>query len=382
VFVTIVPLMAGDSPVERAFDHFYNLEYAEAAALFEQAIAREPNRPELHNHLAQTLVFQEMFRNGALESELVNGTNSFLRRPKLNPSSETERRFLGEVDRSLALCDALLKKNPKDTAALYAMGIAYGLRSDYFWVVKKSWRDSLRDATEARKAHNRVVELEPENMDARLVQGLHDYIVGSLPWHYRVLGFLVGFRGDKDRGIRTVREVASRGNDNRVDAQILLCALYRRENQTRLAVPIVQELMGKFPRNYLLHLELAQMYSMAGDGAHGLETLKELARLKTAHRAGLDRVPWEKIYYQQGSIQFWYNDLPGALENMKKVTADADRIDLNTGVLAFLRTGQIYDLTKHREEALEAYRKAIQYAPEAEAAQESRKYLATPYRRS
>jgi tetratricopeptide (TPR) repeat protein len=368
--------------VNRAFDHFYNLEYPEAIALFEQAIASEPARPELHNHLAQTLVFQEMFRNGALESELVNGTNSFLRRPKLNPAPETERRFLGEIERSLALCDALLKKNPKDTAALYSMGIAYGLRSDYFWVVKKSWRESLRDATEARKAHNRVVELEPANMDARLVQGLHDYIVGSLPWHYRVLGFLVGFRGDKDRGIRTVREVASRGNDNRVDAQILLCALYRRENQTRLAVPIVRELMGKFPRNYLLHLELAQMYSMAGDGADGLQILKELARLKTAHTTGLDRVPWEKIHYQQGSIQFWYNDLPGALENMKKVTAVADQIDLNTGVLAFLRTGQIYDLTRHREEALEAYRKAIQYAPEAEAAQESRKYLSTPYRRS
>jgi tetratricopeptide (TPR) repeat protein len=131
-----------------------------------------------------------------------------------------------------------------------------------------------------------------------------------------------------------------------------------------------------------LHLELAQMYSMAGDGASGLKILKELASLKTAHTPGLDRVPWEKIYYQQGSIQFWYNDLPSALENMKKVTAIADQIDLNTGVLAFLRTGQIYDLTRHREEAVEAYRRAIQYAPEAEAAQESRKYLSTPYRRS
>jgi tetratricopeptide (TPR) repeat protein len=380
--LTAMPLLAADiALVQRGFDHFYNLEYPEAVALFEQAIGKDPARPELHNHLAQTLVFQEMFRNGALESELVNGNNSFLRRPKLNPSAETERRFLGEIDKSLALCETLLKKNPKDTSALYAMGIAYGLRSDYFWVVKKSWRDSLKDATDARKAHNRVVELEPQNMDARLVQGLHDYIVGSLPWHYRLLGFLVGFRGDKERGVRTVREVAGKGNDNRVDAQILLCALYRRENQTRLAVPIVQELIGRFPRNYLLRLELAQMYSMAGDGAKGLEALRELARLKTAGAPGLDRVPWEKIYYQEGSIQFWYNDLPASLENLKRVAAAADEIDLNTGVLAFLRMGQIYDLTRQREQALESYRKAVAYAPQSEAAQESRKYLTTPYRR-
>jgi hypothetical protein len=43
--------------------------------------------------------------------------------------------------------------------------------------------------------------------------------------------------------------------------------------------------------------------------------------------------------------------------------------------------GQIYDLTNHRALALAAYRKAIAYAPEAEAAQESKKYLSAPYRR-
>jgi tetratricopeptide (TPR) repeat protein len=376
------PAFAAGPLVEKAFDHFYNLEYPEAIALFEQAIAREPNDPELHNHLAQTLVFQEMFRNGALESELVNGNNSFLRRPTLNPSPEMERRFLSEVDRALALAGDRLKENPKDTAALYALGIAHGLRSNYYWVVKKSWRESLRDATEARKAHNRMAELEPANVDARLVQGLHDYIVGSLPWHYRALGFLIGFHGDKERGIRTVQEVAAKGVANRIDAQIFLCALYRRENMPLRAVPLVQELMRRFPRNYLLRLELAQMYSMGGDGVHGLEALSELERLKRANTAGLDRVPWEKIYYQRGSIQFWYNDLASALENMEKVTAMADRIDLNTGANAFLRTGQIHDLTHRRDLALEAYKKAIAFAPQAEAAQECRKYLSAPYRRN
>jgi tetratricopeptide (TPR) repeat protein len=376
----IAPAFAANPLVDKAFDHFYNLEYPEAISLFEQAIAHDPSDPALHNHLAQTLVFQEMFRNGALESELVNGNNSFLRRPKLNPSPETERRFLSEVDRALSLAGARLEKDPKDTASLYAQGIAYGLRSNYFWVVTKSWRDSLRDATDARKAHNRVAELEPENVDARLVQGLHDYIVGSLPWHYRVLGFLVGFRGDKDRGIRTVQEVASKGSINRVDAQILLCALYRRENSPLRAVPLVRELIHRFFRNYLLYLELAQMYSMGGDGVHGLEALQELERLKRSGTPGASRVPWEKIYYQRGSIQFWYNDLPSALENLKKVTAVADDIDLNTGVSAFLRTGQIYDLTRRRDLALEAYKKAIAYAPNAEAAQECRKYLSAPYR--
>jgi hypothetical protein len=43
--------------------------------------------------------------------------------------------------------------------------------------------------------------------------------------------------------------------------------------------------------------------------------------------------------------------------------------------------GQIYDMKQRRGEAVDAYRKAIAYAPQAEAAQESRKYLSSPYRR-
>jgi tetratricopeptide (TPR) repeat protein len=374
-------LSAQGSVAEEGFDHFYNLEYDQAIADFEKAIARNPNSPDLHNHLAQTIVFREMYRDGALESELVSGTNSFLRRPKMNPAPETEKRFLDEIGKAMALSEARLAKNPNDTGVMYALGISYGLRSDYYWVVKKAWRDSLRDATAARRLHNRITELEPNNVDARLVQGLDDYIVGSLPWEWRMMGFLVGVHGDREKGIRTVQDVARNGNLDRVEAEIFLCALYRRENQPRQAIPLVGDLIGRFPRNFLLRLELSQMYSLAGDKTHALDAVEEVAQLKTRRAPGYDRVPWEKIYFQEGTIEFWYNDLERAVENMKKVAAASEEVDLNMGVSAYLRMGQIYDMTHRRGEALEAYRKAIAYAPQAEAAQESRKYLSTPYHR-
>jgi tetratricopeptide (TPR) repeat protein len=196
-----------------------------------------------------------------------------------------------------------------------------------------------------------------------------------------MMGFLVGIHGDREKGIRTVQDVARNGKLDQVEAEIFLGALYRRENQPRQAIPLVGDLIGKFPRNFLLRLELSQMYSMAGDKAHALEAAEEVARLKTRHAPGYDRVPWEKIYFQEGTIEFWYNDLDRALENMKKVAAASEEVDLNTGASAYLRIGQICDMTHRRGEALEAYRKAIAYAPQAEAAQESRRYLSTPYRR-
>ena len=377
-----MPLAGADPLVDQAYDHFYNLEFEEAIALFQRGIALHPDSAELHNHLAQSIVFREMYRDGALESELVSGNNSFLRRPRLNPTPETEKWFLDEIAASMRLSEARLAANPKDAAAMYAQGIACGLRSDYYWVVKKAWRDSLKDATAARRLHNRVSELQPGNVDARLVQGLDDYIVGSLPLTFRMLGFLVGIRGDKEKGLRTVREVMLHGADNRIDAQDMLCALYRRENQPRKAVPLVQDLIQRYPRNYILRLELAEMYSMAGDGAAGLDAMREVAALKAGNAPGYDRLPWERIYYQEGTIQFWYRDLAAALENLKKAAAAGEQLDLNIGALVWLRMGQIYDLTNRRALALDAYQRSIAFAPEAEAAQEARKYLGTPYRRA
>lgn len=381
VLGTIGPLEAEENLVSRGFDHFYNLEYDEAQALFQQAATQDPNSPDLHNHIAETILFREMLRDGALESELVSGDNSFLRRAKLNPAPETQRGFLNEVTAAISLASKRLQKNPNDTGAFYALGIAYGLRANYNWLVNKSWRESLSDATAARRKHNRITELEPANVDATLIQGLHDYVVGSLPVMWRMLGFLAGIRGDKEKGLETVEDVARRGDRNRIDAQILLCALYRRENQPARAVPLVEDLMRRYPRNYLLPLELSQMYSMAGDGQKALAAVEALARAKAAHTAGLDRVSWEKIYFQEGTIQFWYRDLDHSLDNLKKVTAAPDNLDLNTGAFAYLRIGQIYDMTRHRDEAIFAYKKCIAFAPEADAARESRKYLAAPYRR-
>lgn len=377
----VIRLGAQDALVQHAFNHFYNLEYDQAQADFEAAIARDPASPDLRNHLAETILFREMYRDGALESELVSGNNSFLRRPKLNPGPEVEKRFLDAVGAAMSLSEARLRRNPRDVDALYALGIAYGLRANYYWVVRKAWHDSLRDATESRKLHNRVSAIQPDNVDARLTQGLHDYIVGSLPMVYRMLGFLVGFHGDKMKGIETVEDVARRGKTDRVDAEILLCALYRRETKAGRAVPLLQDLIRRYPRNALFRFELAQMYADSGQGAKALAAVQEVAGLKMQSAPGFAGVPWEKIWFQLGTIEFWYNDLAGALENMRRVTGSRDELDLNTGVQAWLRTGQIYDLTGRRPLALEAYKKAMAYAPEADAARESQHLLSTPYHR-
>ncbi len=376
-----VAALAEDPPVSKGFEYFYNLQYDESIAEFNRQVAEQPREPAGYNHLAQAILYRDMFRAGALESELVSGSNPFLRRSKVDASPEDQRKFDQAIGRAMELAQATLKRNPNDTLALYALGVSYGLRANYYFLVRKAWRDSLRDATSARRCHSRVTELDPGLIDAQLVQGLHDYIVGSLPVYWRFFGFLIGFHGNKEEGIRRVELVAEKGRTNRFDAQILLCAVCRRERRPQRAVVLLQDLIRRFPGNYLLPMELAQMYSDMGDKEKALAPLRQLEQQKRSGASCYAQLKMEKIRYAEGTIEFWYNDLDTALANMKQAAAAANELDLNTGVMAWMRVGQIYDLKGQRGLAIEAYRHAMAFAPDSDAARESRQYLVSPYRR-
>jgi tetratricopeptide (TPR) repeat protein len=372
---------AQDDLVVQGYQHFYNLQYDKALACFRRYEAVAPSDPNAFNHVAEGILYRDMFRAGALETELVSGNNPFLRRAKVNASPEDQREFDSSVARAMALAQARLKANPRDTGALYALGVSYGLRANYDFLVTKAWRDALRDATAARKAHTRVTEIDPANVDARMVQGLHDYVVGSLPLEWRLVGFLIGYHGNKEEGIRAVEKVARNGKVNKLDAEFLLCAIYRRERSSGRAIPLLEDLIGRFPDNYLLRMELAQMYSDIGKKTQALAALARLRALKNAGAPGVLSLPVQKIDYAEGNIEFWYNDLDAALVNIRRAAAGAEELDLNTGVLAWMRLGQIYDLKRQRSLAVGAYRHAIEFAPDSEAARESRRYLGAPYQR-
>lgn len=120
-----------------------------------------------------------------------------------------------------------------------------------------------------------------------------------------------------------------------------------------------------------------------GERAKALAVLEAIRQKKEKNVPGYGRIPWDKIYYETGNLQFWFDDFDHALENLKKVTSSPEQmkeLDLNTGALALMRQGQVHDLRKERGAAIDAYRQAIQFAPEAEAAKESQRYLNSPYK--
>ena len=293
VFVPLVLAQAGHVPElsvldDPAFDHFYNLEYDQALAGFEADARKAPESADVQNHIAQTILFRQMFRAGMLQSQMLTSGNSFLKMPKMEMSAADSEQFTGAIERAMALAQSHLHSNPNDAAALYSLGVSYGLRGNYNFAVRKAYLDALRDAGSARKFHNQATHIDPSLVDAQLTQGVYDYIVGSLPFGWRMIGMVGGFQGNRERGIRTLVRVANEGNANRVDATVFLAAIYRREHRLQDAIGVLKPLIPLVPRNYLLRLELAEMYGDNADQDSALDVLDQVEQLRRAHAPGYE----------------------------------------------------------------------------------------------
>lgn len=375
------PLRLEDPLKNPGFVDFYNLEFDQALQVFDRELAANPNDPNAYSHVAQTILYREMYRDGALESQLVSGSNPFLRRPKMEVSAADKDRFNQLTNRSIGLCEEALRKDPHDINALYALSVVHGFRANYLFLVEKQWMAALHESIAGRRANDEILKIDPDLVDAHLVSGISHYIVAGLPFYLRILGSVNGFHGDRTEGLRELQMVAKSGVLNRYDAQILLAVIYRRERRPQQAIPLVQNLAATFPKNALFRFEEVQMYSDLGDKNSALRILTEIQRLHDDGAPGYTQIPEEKIQYSKGNLLFWYGDLDPALADLQQVTRNTSKLDLSTAVMAWLRLGQVYDLQGRHDEAIQAYRETMRTAPNSEPALEAKGYISNPYRR-
>jgi tetratricopeptide (TPR) repeat protein len=277
-----------------AFDHFYNLEYDQALAGFVTEARNAPQSPDVQNHIAQTILFRAMFRGGMLQSQMLKSGSSFLKMPKLEMSPADCGEFSNAIQRAMELAQIRLDNNPNDPVALYALGVSYGLRGNYDFAVRKAYLDALHDMA-ARKLHNRVTRIDPTMVDAQLTQGLYEYVMGSLPMGWKMAGFLGGFQGNRTRGIAMLNRVAGEGNVNRIDGTIFLAAIYRREHRSTDAICVLKPLVSSLPRNYLLRLDLAEMYGDMRDQSSAMDVLEQVEQFRSAHAPGYETLSAELL---------------------------------------------------------------------------------------
>src|ERR1700687_2153320 len=110
----------------RGFNELYNMDYDPAIRDLSKLQSEYPGDPFTSNYLLAAEVFKELNRIGALDTETYSRGTFLTSKVRRTPDKAAKKRIFDLVALVEALSNARLQKNPDDTDALYARGVARG----------------------------------------------------------------------------------------------------------------------------------------------------------------------------------------------------------------------------------------------------------------
>jgi hypothetical protein len=365
-----------DPLVDAAFDHFYNMDYDRSIQEFEKVLDRRPSDPSAVNHLLATILMRELYRMGAMNSgEYAN--DSFVGDAHRSADPKVKERIKQLVDRAENLEEQELKANPDNVDAVYARGVTRAQFALYIALVERAWFSALRNAVGARHDHERVLELDSNYVDAKLVVGTHNYVMGSLPWSVKVAVSLVGLSGTKEKGLEYLHQVADSKGENSVDAKVVLSLFLRREHRFDEARTIMHDLAARYPRNYLFPLEEANLLRASGraqEAEAGYRTVWQNGR-----EGKYGNLHYELAAWGLGELRRSQKDYAGAAAAYELVS-EAQDPDPETLQKANLAAGEMYDLLQKRDLAMKKYQAVLAENDSTPRAEKAREHIREAYR--
>jgi tetratricopeptide (TPR) repeat protein len=359
-----------------AFNHFYNLDYDRAVQEFEQVLGRHPDDPFAVNHLLTATLFRELYRMGVLNTgEYANDT--FISAPHRPADPKIRQQINDLVNRALRLEEKRLAANPNDVEVLYARGVTRAQFATYTALIERAWFSALRNAVGARRDHERVLELSPSTVEAKLIVGAHNYVVGNLPWGVKAAASMVGLGGNKDKGLQYLKECGQGNGETSIDAQILLAVFLRREHRYDEALPIVRGLVPRFPQDVLLALEEGHLLRAASRNEEATAVYRKIWQAgRDGHYPGLH---YEIAALSLGDLLRSQKDYSGAAAAYEQV-GQAPQPDSEALQKANLGAGEMYDLLQKRDLALAKYQAVLAADASSAPAETARKRMKEAYR--
>lgn len=367
-----------DPQVREAYEHFYNLDYAGAVERFERIYAEHPGDPQATALLLNAVIFQELYRQDLLDTTFY-ATDGFLSgKHATQEDPRTRDRISALMDQAVQEADRRLGRNPNDIDALFARGWARSLKCAYVAMVERSFGSGFRLASKAKDDEERVLEMDPNYADAKLVVGVYQYVVGALPLPFKLLIGFAGITGSKSRGLELLRDAGGRGVITSVESRTVIALFLRRESKYPEAIEVVRGLKAQYPHNYLFCLEEANLRKDAGEGMRAVDAYREI--LADNARPG---------YFTEARLQLAYFGLGDALRGQKhfaeaaqayEEAAWAAGVGPELKLRSLLSAGQCRDMNGQRHKAIDDYWAVIKAGPDTTRADAARKYMRNPYR--
>jgi tetratricopeptide (TPR) repeat protein len=367
-----------DPLVREAYQHFYNLDYPGAVERFERFHAAHPGDPQPTTLLLEAVVFQELYRLDLLDTTFYANDGFLTGRHATAEDPKTRDRILGLADEAIHEADWRIGRNPNDIDALYARGWARALKCAYLSMVQRGYGAGFRLATKAKDDEVRVLQLDPEYVDAKLVVGVYEYVVGALPLPFKLLIGFAGITGSKSRGMEMLNDDGNRGVMTRVEARTVIALFLRREAKYREAIQVVRGLKSQYPHDFLFCLEEANLRKDAGEGMDAVAAYRDV--IANSARSG---------YFPSAQLELAYFGLGDALRGQRhfgeaaqayEQAAWARSVGPELKIRSLLAAGECRDMNGERPLAERDYQAAIDAGPTTSRADTARKRLHNPYR--
>lgn len=367
-----------DSQVRDAYRHFYELDYPACISGLEKVQAAHPGDPAATTFLLEARVFEELYRQDLLDTTFY-ANDGFLtgKHPTPEDSAVRDRIFTLEdqVERESA---ARLTSNSRDADALYARGWSRSLKAAYMAMVERSFNPAFHLALQAHSDEAKVLQIDPSYVDAKLVVGTYQYVIGALPWGFKLLFGFAGITGSKSKGMEMLHDDFAHGPMTSIEAGTVIALFLRREGKYKDAVAVVRQLKEKYPHDFLFCLEEANLRKDAGDGMAAVAAYQEL--LNDSHKPG---------YFPTTHIELAYFGLGEALAGQRRFADSAQAYEqaaFAPGAGAELKrrslvaAGKARDLNGERPKAIQDYNWAIASGSDTTQGEIARRLLKSPYR--
>jgi hypothetical protein len=245
--------------IDDALHSLYDFDFPSAHATLDSYIAAHPQEALPYAFRGAAYLFSELDRLKVLESEFLTDDDRLVEKTRAQPDPAIRKQFLQAVDDAQKRAGAVLKTNPNDRDALFAMCVVSGVSTDYMALVEKRQISSLSPAKKANAYAQRLLKLDPKFYDAYLTAGFSEYMVGSLPFFIRWFIHFDNVDGDKQRGVHNLELVAREGHYLRPLAKVFLGIIDLREKKPQEARQLLAELVHDYPRNPLYRKELDKL---------------------------------------------------------------------------------------------------------------------------
>lgn len=340
----------------RGAEQTYNLDREAAIATFRAAVAADPQDAGAYRGLASALWLSITFRRGNMTVDDYLGGVKRSKSPAPPAPPEVVAAFNDALEHALSIARARIAANPRDAGAHYELGAAVGLRASFTATVDNSLLAAFRSAKGAYQEHQKVLELDARRRDAGLIVGTYRYIVSTLALPMRWAAYVIGFGGDREKGIQLVEGAAAYGGDNQEDARFALILLYNREKRYDDALKLLATLRERFPRNRLMWLESGATSLRAGRPADAERFLTDgMARFASDTRQrmfGEDALWW----YKRGAARAALGHADARPDLLKSLTVEGRRWVQGR---AHLELGKLDQKAGAKAAAAEHFRNAV-----------------------